>query len=68
MPDNVKGIRADSSHRAAIRMKDNKLGNGIRTRIRVSARANREIAIGMKAVSKRAVATEARTAVRTFKL
>jgi hypothetical protein len=75
MPDNNRVVRADSSRRAAIRVKDNRPANaGTRARIRVSARANREIADLMKVVSKKAVlseavATEAESAaVRTTKL
>jgi len=54
MPDNNRVVRVDSGRRAAIQMKDNRLVNGTRIKIRVSARANREIANGMKAVSKSA--------------
>ena len=69
MPVNNRVVRADNSRRAAIRMKDNRLANATRARIKVSERANREIATVMKAVSKKVVATEAENsaAVRTPK-
>src|SRR5688572_3796312 len=63
MPDNKRVVRVDSSRRAAIQMKDNRLVNATRIKTRASDRVNREIANGMKAVSKKAVATEAKSAV-----
>jgi hypothetical protein len=73
MPDKIRVVnladRVDSSRRVATQMKDSQPANAAETRarIRVSARANREIVNRMKVVLKKAEPREAVNAVRTSK-